>query len=109
MLLFFGRFCHGNCGVLVHVLYAYMRGSIEREDEEKEDDGKDDSENEVRRNNVGQLSSTAPFVVIRLNGMAHADEKVALREISHQLFLDYESHKIGSRSFPGCWADARAS
>ena len=31
--------------------------------------------------------------------MAHADEKVALREISHQLFLDYESHKIGSRSF----------
>ena len=67
--------------------------------EEKEDDGKDDSENEVRRNNVGQLSSTAPFVVIRLNGMAHADEKVALRKISHQLFLDYESHKIGSRSF----------
>ena len=49
-------------------------------------------------NNVGQLSSTAPFVVIRLNGMAHADEKIALREISRQLFLEYESYKIGSRS-----------
>ena len=63
--------------------------------EEREDDGKDDSENEVRRNNVGQLSSTAPFVVIRLNGMAHADEKAALREISHQLFLDMNRIKLG--------------
>jgi origin recognition complex subunit 4 len=47
---------------------------------------------------VGKLSSTAPFVVIRLNGLLHSDEKIALREISRQLFLEYESNQIGGRS-----------
>ena len=47
---------------------------------------------------MGNLSSTAPFVVIRLNGLVHSDEKTALREIGRQLYLEYESYKISSRS-----------
>ena len=80
------------------------KGDEAKGDEAKEDEAKGDELDDASalppppERHVGNLSSTAPFVVIRLNGLVHSDEKTALREIGRQLYLEYESYKISSRS-----------